>query len=207
MPLKFNSVKLLAGFAPQPPPLSPFSPTSGLHNLSTEPLPFKFLLCEMIGRSLAASVHPHVQLHAFTSVRRLKSLLFMAEFVDYGNKKTPSMHCRLSSLTLSQLAFPGESDSNFLWEKSHWNYTVVKKKKKSKKLLRLLWLFTGSGVSCRQAGVWCTIFPFGHSLSFCVPLFFFFIYLSFREKITAQLMVVFSGPVCTNQGQLQRGVP
>ena len=29
---------------------------------------------------------------------------------------------------LSQLAFPGESNPNFPWEKSHWGNTVVKKK-------------------------------------------------------------------------------
>ena len=39
--------------------------------------------------------------------------------VDYGNARTPSMHCRLGSATLSQLAFPGESNPNFPWEKSH----------------------------------------------------------------------------------------
>ena len=41
--------------------------------------------------------------------------------MDYGNTKTPSMHPRLGSLTLSQLAFPGEGNPNFPWEKSHWN--------------------------------------------------------------------------------------
>ena len=38
--------------------------------------------------------------------------------MDYGNTKTPAMHCRLGSATLSQLAFPGESNPNFPWEKS-----------------------------------------------------------------------------------------
>ena len=42
--------------------------------------------------------------------------------------KTPSMHPGLGSATLLQLAFPGEGNSNFLWEKSHWDNTVVKKK-------------------------------------------------------------------------------
>ena len=36
----------------------------------------------------------------------------------------------LGSATLSQLAFPGESNPNFPWEKSQWDNTVVKKKKK-----------------------------------------------------------------------------
>ena len=39
------------------------------------------------------------------------------------------MHHRLGSVTLSQLAFPGESNPIFQWEKSHWDNTVVKSKK------------------------------------------------------------------------------
>ena len=35
------------------------------------------------------------------------------------------MHRRLGSATLSQLAFPGERNPNFPWEKSHWDNTVV----------------------------------------------------------------------------------
>ena len=35
------------------------------------------------------------------------------------------MHRRLGSATLSQLAFPGESNPNFPLEKSHWDYTNV----------------------------------------------------------------------------------
>ena len=49
--------------------------------------------------------------------------------VDYGNTKTPSMHRRLGSVTLSQLAFPWEGNPDFPWEKSHWVNTVVKSKK------------------------------------------------------------------------------
>ena len=59
----------------------------------------------------------------------------MPEFADYGNTKTPSMHRRLGSATLSQLAFPGKGNPNFSWEKSHWDNTVVKsitKKQKTK---------------------------------------------------------------------------
>ena len=44
--------------------------------------------------------------------------------VDYRNAETPSMLCRLGSATLSPLAFLGESNPNFLWEKSHWDKTV-----------------------------------------------------------------------------------
>ena len=50
--------------------------------------------------------------------------------MDYGNTKTPSMHPRLGSLTLSQLAFPGEGNPNFTWEKFHGDNTVLKSKKK-----------------------------------------------------------------------------
>ena len=41
--------------------------------------------------------------------------------------KTPCMHRRLGSTTLSQLAFSGEGNPNFPWEKSHWDNTVAKK--------------------------------------------------------------------------------
>ena len=46
--------------------------------------------------------------------------------------KTPSIHGRLGSSTLSQLAFLRHSNSNFPWEKSHWDITVVKSKVKKK---------------------------------------------------------------------------
>ena len=47
--------------------------------------------------------------------------------------KTPSMHCRLGSAILSQLAFPGEGNPNFPWEESDWDKTVVKSSKLKKK--------------------------------------------------------------------------
>ena len=40
--------------------------------------------------------------------------------------KTSSMHPRLGSATLMQLASPGEGNPNFPWEKSHWDNAVVK---------------------------------------------------------------------------------
>ena len=40
------------------------------------------------------------------------------------------MHHRLGSAIQSQLAFPGEGNPNFPWEKSHLDNTVVKKKGK-----------------------------------------------------------------------------
>ena len=42
------------------------------------------------------------------------------------------MHIRLGSATLSQLAFSGEGNPNFSWERSHWDNTVVKSKKQNK---------------------------------------------------------------------------
>ena len=51
--------------------------------------------------------------------------------MDYGNTKTPSMYRRLGSATLSQLAFCGESNPNFPWDKFHWDNTVVERKKKA----------------------------------------------------------------------------
>ena len=41
-------------------------------------------------------------------------------------KHPACMHRRLGSATLSQLAFPRESNPNFPWEKSHWDNTAVK---------------------------------------------------------------------------------
>ena len=53
--------------------------------------------------------------------------------------KDPVVHVRVrwimetlkhpGSVTLSQLAFPRESNPNFAWEKSHWDSTDVKSKK------------------------------------------------------------------------------
>ena len=50
---------------------------------------------------------------------------------DLQEEEEPSMHCKLSwqtSPTLSQLAFPGEGDPNFPWEKSQWDNAVVRSK-------------------------------------------------------------------------------
>ena len=43
------------------------------------------------------------------------------------------MHRRLGSATLSQLAFYWESNPDFSWEKSVWDFKILKKKKKKKK--------------------------------------------------------------------------
>ena len=54
--------------------------------------------------------------------------------MDYGNTETPSMHSRLGSANLSQLAFPGESNPNFPWEKFHWDNKVETKKSRIQRL-------------------------------------------------------------------------
>ena len=66
--------------------------------------------------------------------------------VDYGNTNTPSRHSKLGSATLSQLAFSGEGNANFPWEKSHWDNTAVKSNNKKKVVLRfpLPWVFKTS---------------------------------------------------------------
>ena len=67
---------------------------------------------------------------------RLRSRNPCQSSVDYRNTKTPSMHRRLGRATLSQPAFPGEGNPNFLWEKSHWDNTVVKEKSKRSSVTR-----------------------------------------------------------------------
>ena len=89
-------------------------------------------------QTFTVSVHPRVQSHAFTSVFTQ----------DYGNprkkkggggkkkerkKQTPSLHRRLSSATLSQLAFHGESNPIFPWETSYWDNTVVNSQQQQQK--------------------------------------------------------------------------
>ena len=49
--------------------------------------------------------------------------------MDYGNTKTPSMHRRLGSATLSQQDFPGENNPNIPWEKSQWYKTVTERER------------------------------------------------------------------------------
>ena len=49
--------------------------------------------------------------------------------MDYGNTKTPSMHARLGNASLSQLAFPEESDPNFP-RNPNGTIQLLKKKKK-----------------------------------------------------------------------------
>ena len=67
----------------------------------------------------------------------------MSNSVDYGNTEIPSMHRRLGSATLSQLAFPRESFPNISWEKTHWDKKLLQK---SRLLPRLLTQSQGSKV-------------------------------------------------------------
>ena len=52
--------------------------------------------------------------------------------MDYRIAKTPSMHCRLGSGTVTA-GFPQGRQPDFPWEKSHWDNTIVKMKKKTRK--------------------------------------------------------------------------
>ena len=76
-------------------PSQPQRITSGLH-LSMQTL-------------LHVSVHPRLQSYALSSARTLQILQSMSRVRwIIGNIKTPSKHRRLSSATLSQLAFPAK---------------------------------------------------------------------------------------------------
>ena len=75
--------------------------------------------------SLTVSVHPHVQSHPLATVHMLKILSPSQSLVDYGNTKTPSMHCRLGRATLLQLTFPGKCNPNFPWGKFQWDNPFV----------------------------------------------------------------------------------
>ena len=48
--------------------------------------------------------------------------------VEYGNTKTPSVQRRLGRVTVTA-GSPRAGNPNFPWQKSHWDNTVVKKKK------------------------------------------------------------------------------
>ena len=57
----------------------------------------------------------------------------MSEFSGLWKHSNTQHAPWLGSTTLSQLAFPGEGNPNFPWEKSHWDDTAVKSKKKKLK--------------------------------------------------------------------------
>ena len=44
--------------------------------------------------------------------------------MEYENTKTPSIHRRFDSVTLSHLASHGESNPNFPWKNSQWDNIV-----------------------------------------------------------------------------------
>ena len=61
---------------------------------------------------------PVVHVRVWWIMETLKHPACTIDLVDYGNTETPGMHDRLGSAALSQLAFPGESNSNFPLENS-----------------------------------------------------------------------------------------
>ena len=86
--------------------------------------------------SLTVSVHPQCAIACIYTCAPVKVPVVHARvrwIMETLKKTQKNMHCRLSSATLSQLAFPREANPNFPWEKSHRDDTVVKKKVKVKK--------------------------------------------------------------------------
>ena len=79
---------------------------------------------------LRVSVQPRVKTHICAHVKDPVVHVRVRRIME--TLKTPSIHGRLGSSTLSQLAFPGESKPKFPWEKSHWDNTVVKSQVKKK---------------------------------------------------------------------------
>ena len=73
--------------------------------------------------------HPHMQSRASTSMHTKDDVDHVRGQWIMGNTKASSMHHRLGSMTLSELAFPRECNLNFPWEISKWNNTVKKKKR------------------------------------------------------------------------------
>ena len=78
------------------------------------------------------------------------------------------MHPRLGSATLSQLAFSGEGNPNIPWQKSHWEITVVKLKKKKKVSIYVMISIAQSGqLAFRLFGVAkILMLPFSQTLLF-----------------------------------------
>ena len=84
-----------------------------------------FSQSQLSGQTLLnVSVHPPCVIACMYT--RLRSRSPCQSSVDYGNNRIFNMRRRLSCATLSQLAFLGESNPNFPWEKSHWDNTVQK---------------------------------------------------------------------------------
>ena len=95
------------------------------------------LSVQTLSRCPYTSVCNRMHLHLCA---RLRSSSPCQSSIDSGNTKISSMHRRLGSAALSQLAFPGEGNPNFLWEKSHWDNIVVKKRERKKeKDFMLIW--------------------------------------------------------------------
>ena len=86
---------------------------------------------------LHVSVHPRVQSHAFSICAHVRDVVVhvRVRWIMETLKQT-SVHPRLGSATLSQPAFPGESNPNFPQEKSPRNNTVNKTKQSKKEQQR-----------------------------------------------------------------------
>ena len=85
---------------------------------------------------LRVSIHPHVQLHALTSVCTLKILLSMSVWWIMETLKHPACTVAL----LLQLAFPREKNPNFPWENAHCGNAAVRSKvKKDSSIKTISW--------------------------------------------------------------------
>ena len=113
----------------------------------------------------------HMRLHLCA---RWRSRSPCQSLVDYGNTEAPSMHHRLVSMTLLQLAFPGEGNPNFPWKKSNWDNTTVKSFLfKYKKVKVHLWKNSSYQIlqENHRAILQCTSpMPILHSWECCLPI-------------------------------------
>ena len=104
--------------------------------------------------------------------------------MDYGNTKIHSMHRKLCSATLSQLAFPWEGNPNFPWEKFHWDTIVIKTKSEKVKYSWAEPMCLGACLYYIKVCFFFFLLPFFFLSFFCcscllllVVFFFFFFFL------------------------------
>ena len=81
--------------------------------------------------------------------------------MGYDNTETPNMYSRLSSTTLSQLAFRGESGPSFPWEKSQWDNTFIihslKYSSQGEKAFNYLYMCCSVFVYASQFDIWYSV--------------------------------------------------
>ena len=110
------------------------------HRTGTPPTQVRFL-----GAAKFFFLSPRVSFHCRLSYGVRTHPCVIACIYTCAHIKDPVVHVRVRWIMeplkhpactlgwvarLSQLAFPGEGNPNFPWEKSHWDNTIIKKKKK-----------------------------------------------------------------------------